>query len=385
MIDFAGSGVVHMTGGCTALYATTILGARQGRFYDRHGNPLAKPGLTKGHSVALQMLGTFILFFGWFGFNPGSALGLAVPNKGPVAALAAVNTTLSAAAGAISALVTNSVIDRYRVGEYSLDIVMAMNGCLSGLVAVTAGCAVVEPWAALIIGMVAGWCYILADYLLIRAKLDDAVAAIQVHLASGMWGVVATGLFAAPRHLVAAYDTDSHPGLFYAALGSPNLLPAQLAGALFIVAWTLLSTLPFFAILDWFGLFRVNALEELVGLDASYKDDGRGAMNDDDEPSEEEAAVRLAAYRQRFAERKLLRDKKVAPASLDEVLNQSWGNVQCNMSVGAGSAVGADEDGDVPQRQKTVPTSPTSSESQPEQAPRRCPWVSAPTNDLISL
>jgi ammonium transporter, Amt family len=83
MVDFAGSGVVHMTGGCTALYATTILGARQGRFQDRYGNPLAKPGLTKGHSVALQMLGTFILFFGWFGFNPGSALGLSVPNKGP--------------------------------------------------------------------------------------------------------------------------------------------------------------------------------------------------------------------------------------------------------------------------------------------------------------
>jgi Amt family ammonium transporter len=128
MIDFAGSGVVHMTGGATALFATYILGPRQGRFYDRHGKELSKPGLVKGQSVALQLLGTFILFFGWFGFNPGSALLLLAEDKGKIAALAAVNTTLSAAAGAISALFAHGFVQHYYLGEFELDLVTAMNG-----------------------------------------------------------------------------------------------------------------------------------------------------------------------------------------------------------------------------------------------------------------
>jgi Amt family ammonium transporter len=128
MIDFAGSGVVHMTGGCTALFATYILGPRQGRFYDRRGKELSKPGLSKGQSVGLQLLGTFILFFGWFGFNPGSALLLTTDNKGKVAALAAVNTTLSAAAGTISAMFTYGFMQHFSIGEFELDLVTAMNG-----------------------------------------------------------------------------------------------------------------------------------------------------------------------------------------------------------------------------------------------------------------
>lgn len=129
MVDFSGSGVIHLTGGITALYATYILGARRGRFYDGKGNMLSKPGLTKGHSTALQMLGTMVLWFGWYGFNPGSALLLTnVPNKGSVGALAAVTTTIAAAAGTISALLTNGIIRERREGEFTLDIVMAMNG-----------------------------------------------------------------------------------------------------------------------------------------------------------------------------------------------------------------------------------------------------------------
>jgi ammonium transporter, Amt family len=329
MVDFAGSGVVHITGGSTALFATIILGARQGRFYDRHGNELTKPGLTKGHSVALQMLGTFILFFGWFGFNPGSALLLSVENKGSIAASAAIATTLSAAAGTVSCLATNAIIERVRNGDYTMDIVMAMNGCLSGLVAVTAGCAVIEPWAAIITGVVAGWCYMIADALLIRNKLDDAVAAIQVHLANGLWGVIAAGLFASPPRMLAAYGTDSHPGFFYAP-ASTNLLPAQLAGALFILGWTLLTTLPFFAILDYFGLFRVNALEEIIGLDANYQTFAEGP-DEGEEASDENEEVRLIAYRQRFAERKKAKEENVLIKSLEDVLNASWGgNVLTN-------------------------------------------------------
>ena len=333
MVDFAGSGVVHITGGSTALYATIILGARQGRFHDRNGKKLEKPGLTKGHSVALQMLGTFILFFGWFGFNPGSALLLTVENKGSVAALAAVNTTLAAAAGTVSCLFINGVIEKIRTGDFTFDIVMAMNGCLSGLVAVTAGCAVIEPWAAILIGIVAGWAYIAADVLLIYSELDDAVAAIQVHLANGLWGVIAVGLLASPSRMLDAYGTDSHPGFFYAPTSS-NLLPAQLAGALFIVGWTLITTLPFFVMLDYFNLFRVNALEELIGLDATYQNFAEGPDLGDD-PSEDNEEVRLAAYRQRFAERK--KAKELTPNAgtgvttikrMEEAFNASWGATQ---------------------------------------------------------
>ena len=121
MVDFAGSGVVHMTGGSVALYASLILGPRQGRFHDRDGNPLRKPGLTKGNSTALQMLGTLMLWFGWYGFNPGSALLLSVDDRGVVAARAAITTTLSAASGAMSALFTNGFIKDQFEGEFELD------------------------------------------------------------------------------------------------------------------------------------------------------------------------------------------------------------------------------------------------------------------------
>lgn len=128
MVDFSGSGVVHMTGGCTALYATLILGPRRGRFHDMNGKELERPGLAKGHSMSLQMLGTMILWFCWYGFNAGSTLLLNVDNTAPIAARAAVNTTLSAAAGTLSAMITNAFITKRKSGQFTLDIAMAMNG-----------------------------------------------------------------------------------------------------------------------------------------------------------------------------------------------------------------------------------------------------------------
>jgi ammonium transporter, Amt family len=128
MVDFAGSGVVHVTGGMTALYATYILGPRRGRFTDANGKPLARLGLTKGHSTSLQMLGTMILWFCWYGFNAGSALLLSVPDTSAVGARAALTTTLAAASGTVSALLTNAWRQERRTGEFTLDISMAMNG-----------------------------------------------------------------------------------------------------------------------------------------------------------------------------------------------------------------------------------------------------------------
>ncbi len=124
MVDFAGSGVVHMTGGITALVAAIILGPRMGRFHDEDGNPLDKPADFPAHSVALQVLGTFILWFGWYGFNPGSTLMISAPGYGAVASLCAVTTTLSAASGCVSALFTDTIIGMITEGEAEYDLTM---------------------------------------------------------------------------------------------------------------------------------------------------------------------------------------------------------------------------------------------------------------------
>lgn len=152
VIDFAGSGVVHFTGGLTALIAAIVLGPRRGRFYDDDGNPLAEPVNFPPHSVSLQILGTFILWVGWYGFNPASALAIANPTSAQVATLAAVTTTMGAASGCIVCMFTASYLEMKADGEVSYDLTMAMNGCLSGLVAITAGCATCTPWAAILIG-----------------------------------------------------------------------------------------------------------------------------------------------------------------------------------------------------------------------------------------
>jgi ammonium transporter, Amt family len=132
MVDCSGSAVVHITGGVTALYATYILGPRSGRFVDKEGQELSKPGLTKGHSMSLQMLGTMILWFCWYGFNSGSALLLpaasAEASSGQIAARAAINTTLSAGAGTIMALIVNGYLKQRQTGEFVLCISMCMNG-----------------------------------------------------------------------------------------------------------------------------------------------------------------------------------------------------------------------------------------------------------------
>ena len=142
LVDFSGSGVVHLTGGATALFATYILGSRRGRFFDATtGRPLEVPKPFPGHSVSLQMLGSFILWFGWFGFNPGTALLLVGnPDQAQIGALCAVNTFLASSAGCISALFIKMAMQYRERGEVTFDLIAAMNGSLSGLVAVRACC-----------------------------------------------------------------------------------------------------------------------------------------------------------------------------------------------------------------------------------------------------
>merc|ERR1711990_191301 len=149
VVDFAGCGVVHMVGGVAALWGAAILGPRAGRFDPLTGKIADE---MPPHNTALVVLGTFILWFGWYGFNPGSTLYISTAGYDDVAGLCAVTTTLAAAAGAISALVTDTTFGYFKTGEAEYDLTYAMNGCLSGLVAVTAGTSVFTPWAAFVVG-----------------------------------------------------------------------------------------------------------------------------------------------------------------------------------------------------------------------------------------
>ena len=220
------------------------------------------------------MLGTFILWFGWYGFNCGSALLIVNEHTGSTVALAAVNTTLSAGVAGITALFANLWYLERTTGEPFFDLTYAMNGSLSGLVAVTAGCGVIEPWSAVTTGFVAGVVYMIGSRGLVQLRLDDAVDAVPVHLMNGIWGVIAVGLWASPTRLDRFYGRSPHAGWFYSIRdgnpGDMRLLGAQLVGMLFIIGWVMCIMVPFFIWLDWKGWFRSDPLEEIVGLDTSY-------------------------------------------------------------------------------------------------------------------
>lgn len=232
------------------------------------------------------------IFIG-YGFNPGSALLLGIEDSGSVAALVAINTSLSAASGAITAIFTNLYLEERRTGDLSFSLTMAMNGLLSGLVAVTAPCGTIEPWAACLIGMVSGLVYIAGSALLIKWKIDDAVDAIPVHLFNGMWGIVSVGLFTSPTRMAAAFGSSEHVGWFY-SLGrggvDATLLGNQLLAMLFCIAWPLATMTPFFLWLNYMGWLRSDSLEELVGLDMSYHASTLVISPDDDDIDEKALA-----------------------------------------------------------------------------------------------
>jgi Amt family ammonium transporter len=161
----------------------------------------------------------------------------------------------------------------YRTGIATYDLSYTMNGCLTGLVSITAGCATVEPWAAIIIGIVGGWFYLLGSHLLVKFRIDDAVDAIPVHMVGGMWGVISTGLFTSPELLEKAFGMDEHVGWFYAMArdkGDFTLMGIQLIAVLFIFSWTFATMGAYFIFLNWMGWLRIDPLEEEVGMDISY-------------------------------------------------------------------------------------------------------------------
>jgi len=273
MVDFAGSNVVHVTGGVTALIATKILGPRTGRFHDVRGRALETPKEFTAHSLALQMLGVFILWFGWYGFNTGSILVITKNVNYTFVSRIAINTTLAASSGAIMTLFINTFIQERMTGEVTYNLQYAMNGCLSGLVAVTAGCAVIESWASIIIGSAAGALYLLSSQQLVKHRIDDAVDGIPVHFIQGIWGTLSVGFFSVPELLETLYGRSDHVGWFYSfSRGSADatLLACQFVGILCTVAWVTVTMGPFFWIINYLGWLRSDSLEEVIGLDIGY-------------------------------------------------------------------------------------------------------------------
>jgi Amt family ammonium transporter len=242
-LDFAGSGVVHAVGGCIALAGAWLVGPRVGK-YRKDGTPNGIPG----HSITLAILGVFILWFGWFGFNPGSTLAATELRISIIAA----NTVLAAAAGGIIAM----LVTWWKYGKP--DVPMAGNGVIAGLVAITAGCAWVNPAASVLIGMIAGVLVVVSvwffDWIL---HIDDPVGAISVHAVNGIWGILALGLLADGTY-------GDVTGLLY---GNAGFMVSQIISAVIVFVWAFgMGAIMFYILKKTMGL-RVSDREQIEGLD----------------------------------------------------------------------------------------------------------------------
>jgi ammonium transporter, Amt family len=233
-IDFAGSTVVHSVGGWLALCGAIVVGPRLGK-YTKEGKVRPIPG----HNIPLAALGVFLLWFGWYGFNPGSTT-----TGDSSIALIAVTTTLAAAAGAIGAM----LLTWMKYGKS--DVGMTLNGALAGLVGITAGCANVSPLSAAIIGLIAGVLVVYSVIFFDKIKIDDPVGAISVHGVCGAWGTLAAGLF----------DTAGF---------SLATIKVQLIGIGACFAWCMVAGLILFKVIDLVIGMRASQEEELAGLDFS--------------------------------------------------------------------------------------------------------------------
>ncbi|XP_074338151.1 ammonium transporter 1 member 1-like [Apium graveolens] len=263
VIDFAGSGVVHMVGGIAGLYGALIEGPRIGRF-DQSGRAIA----LRGHSASLVVLGTFLLWFGWYGFNPGSFNKIAVIyNTGSyygqwsAVGRTAVTTTLAGCTAALTTLFGKRLLS----GHWNVTDVC--NGLLGGFAAITGGCSVVDPWAAIICGFVAALVLIGFNKLAEKMKYDDPLEAAQLHGGCGVWGIIFTGLFAREKYVGEVYGGKAgRPhGLFMG--GGGKLLGAHIIQILVIFGWVSATMGPLFYGLHKLKLLRISAEDEMAGMD----------------------------------------------------------------------------------------------------------------------
>ena len=243
--DFAGSGIVHLCGGIAGLVGAIMVGVRKGRFDDK-----VDQNKFRGHNIPLVVLGTFILWMGWYGFNGGSVLAIGGENEETVF-IVMMNTTISAVSAGITSCLVNYGMNYNTNNKY--DIGLLCNGILAGLVSITAGCDGVTDYGSFFIGVIGGLIYKASSDLLQKLKIDDPIDAFSVHGMCGIWGVLAVGFF------------NTTDGVFYG--GNGKLLGWQTAGVLSICAWSGGIMLLFAFILNRFNLLRVSEEVEEKGLD----------------------------------------------------------------------------------------------------------------------
>lgn len=245
--DFAGSTVVHSVGGWAALAGVLVIGPRLGK-YDKNGKVNAIPG----HSMPMAMLGLFILWLGWFGFNPGSTMTASLS----IAEIAVV-TNLAGAAAMLTGMLTSWAT----TGKP--DVSLTIGSAVAGLVAITAGCAFVEPWAGVVIGAIAGIIYVFSVFALDKLKIDDPVGAIPCHAILGASGTLMTGIFASPRLVEAAGVGKA--GLLYS--GDAAQFLTQLTGVAAVAVFVFIASYALFKTIDAVIGLRVSQEEEIHGLD----------------------------------------------------------------------------------------------------------------------
>ena len=254
MQDFAGSTVVHYQGALAALAGALLLGPRLGKF-GADGKANAIPG----HNMAFTTLGVIILWFGWFGFNAGSTLGVQSGDKLGYFAYVALTTNVAAAAGALGGVFVSWLVIK------KPDLSMTLNGVVAALVAVTAACGFVAPWAAIVIGFLAGGIAVVGVLAVERARIDDPIGAVAVHGMAGVWGTLATGIFAVPA--LAENLATGTGGLWYT--GSFDQLGTQALGLLAVGVFTFgMSFGALWLMKKTFGI-RVEPEVERAGLDVS--------------------------------------------------------------------------------------------------------------------
>jgi ammonium transporter, Amt family len=254
MQDFAGSTVVHYQGALAALAGAILLGPRIGKFgHDGRANPIP------GHNMPYAVLGTLILWFGWFGFNPGSTLAVVTGNKIGYFGYVALTTNVAAAAGALGGISTAWVVLK------KPDVSMMLNGVIAALVAITAASGFVAPWAAVVIGFVAASIAVVAVPLVEKIGIDDPIGAVAVHGLAGVWGTLATGLFAVPA--LAANLATGRGGLVYT--GSFHQLGVQALGLVAVGTFTFTASFGCLWTLKRLWGIRVEEHVETAGLDVS--------------------------------------------------------------------------------------------------------------------
>ncbi len=300
MIDFSGSTVVHSVGGWVSLAGVLVLGPRLGR-YNRDGSINIIPG----HNIPLVALGVFLLWFGWFGFNTGNILSATNPSI----ALIAVNTILAGASGALCTMALTWAL------RGKPDVGITLNGVLSGLVSCTGGVAIISPFSAMIIGIIAGFIFYFSLKLFERWRIDDPVGVISVHGVNGIWGTLAVGFFAQDKYVQNSLGYAVN-GLFFG--GGTDLLFVQVLAILAVFLWAFPLSFGFFKLLNATVGLRVSPEQEVRGLDVGEHSMTSYPVFDEFQKKQEEIIEEL----ERVRELSLLHDigQSMHTLNIDEIL-----------------------------------------------------------------